>query len=629
VSRHVVIGTAGHVDHGKTALVRALTGVDTDRWEEEKRRGITIDLGFAPLELADDLHASIVDVPGHEDFIRNMVAGATGVDVALLVIAADEGVMPQTEEHLAILEFLGVRRGVVALTKSDLVDPEWLELVRADVRERVAGGTIEWEDVVTVSATTGEGLEPLRAALARGAADAPQRAGDDLFRLPVDRVFTVPGVGTVVTGTAWSGTLSVGDEVVILPQEIRSRVRGVEVHGETRERAVPGRRTALALAGIDRSAIGRGSTVVAGGAWRATQAIDVRVRLLPDAPPLGQRTRLHVHHGTAVVLARVTPARDVVPPGGEGVVRLRLEEPLVTRWGDRLVLRAYSPVTTIGGAVVLDPWPDARPRRPVAAHRWAGDPVERVVQLVQWSGGRGVRVGDLSLRMGISPSEVARVLEALPGHGVARAGDRLIGAEELARVRGALLAAIEGHHQRHPHEPGIPTTALRRAAHAAGEVVQYVESALVAEGVIAFDGPTARLAAHRPRLGPKETELAERLRAVLAECAAEGATAAELAERTRIDGALLGSLLDYLVREATAVRVGSERYYGATSLGKLRDQALQELLRSGKMSVAQLREKTGLTRKYLIPFLEWMDNEGYTVRVGDVRVVGPRGAERH
>ncbi|MGD2135847.1 MAG: selenocysteine-specific translation elongation factor, partial [Gemmatimonadales bacterium] len=294
MTRHVVVGTAGHVDHGKTALVQALTGIDTDRWEEEKRRGITIDLGFAALELEGGLRASIVDVPGHEDFVRNMVAGATGVDVAFLVVAADEGVMPQTVEHLAILEFLGVRTGVVVISKTDLADDEWLELVLQDVAERVESSSIAWQDPVHFSAVTGAGADQVRQALARAAARAVERAADDLFRLPVDRVFSVPGAGTVVTGTVWSGSVATGDAVRLLPGDAQSRVRSIQVHDQPRERAEPGRRSALALPDIDRQTAGRGTVAVADPGWRTTSVIDALVTLLPERRPLSQRSRVRV-----------------------------------------------------------------------------------------------------------------------------------------------------------------------------------------------------------------------------------------------------------------------------------------------------------------------------------------------
>ncbi|OLD03755.1 MAG: selenocysteine-specific translation elongation factor, partial [Gemmatimonadetes bacterium 13_1_40CM_3_69_22] len=337
--------------------MKALTGVDTDRWEEEKRRGITIDLGFAPLPLGDQLQASVVDVPGHEGFVRNMLAGATGIDVALLVVAADEGIMPQTEEHLAIVELLGVRRGIPVITKRDLAEPEWLDLVQAEVVERLERSRVRWSPPVPTSAVTGEGLDQLRSALRQVAEELVERPADDLFRLPIDRVFAVAGAGTVVTGSTWTGSVTVGDSVRLLPLEREARVRSIEVHGQTAERAGPGRRTALALVGVDKSELARGHVAVTGAGWRATTMLDAAVELLPTAhKAIASRTRLRVHLGTAEVLARVVQVRSIAP-GEQGLARLMLETPLVARGGDRFVLRSFSPVTTIGGGVVLDPFP--------------------------------------------------------------------------------------------------------------------------------------------------------------------------------------------------------------------------------------------------------------------------------
>ncbi len=416
--RRFVIGTAGHIDHGKTALVKALTGVDTDRWAEEKRRGITIDLGFAPLSLGAEMQASIVDVPGHEGFVRNMLAGATGIDVALLVIAADEGLMPQTEEHLAIVELLGVQRGIPVISKRDLVDAEWLELVRSEVHARLASSRVRWEPAVAASAVTEEGLDELRTVLRRVAHDLVERSADDLFRLPIDRVFAVAGAGTVVTGSTWSGTVGVGDVVRLLPLGREARVRSIEVHGQAADHAVPGRRTALALVGVDKDELARGDVAVTGPAWRATTVLDAAVELLPATrKPIASRSRVRVHLGTAEVLARVVQTRAIAP-GALGPARLLLESPLVARGGDRFVLRSFSPVTTIGGGVVLDPFPPPRSRlrrRGLAADQ---APAERLRLLAAEAGLAGVALATLAVRLGIPPSRVTAV--------VAEAGDGLL-----------------------------------------------------------------------------------------------------------------------------------------------------------------------------------------------------------
>lgn len=627
MSRHVVIGTAGHVDHGKTALVRALTGVDTDRWAEEKRRGITIDLGFAPLDLGDGIRASVVDVPGHEDFVRNMVAGATGVDVALLVIAADEGVMPQTSEHLAILEFLGVRRGVVALTKADLVDTEWLELVRSDVAVRMDESSIDWSDLVVVSAPEGRGIDDLRSALRRAGSEAPARRDRDLFRLPIDRVFTIQGTGTVVTGTVWSGSVQTGDEVVVLPERIAARVRGIQVHGAVRRSADPGARTALALAGVDRDAIGRGSTVVTHAAWVPSEMVDVRVHLLPGSKALAERTRVRVHHGTAEVLARVTPADRAVPPGGVGIVRLRLESPLVARWGDRLILRGYSPVTTIGGGVVLDPSPPRRPRRPHLAAELTGSPLERVRSLARAAEGAGVSQGNLFVRLGISPDEAEHLLQKPDAVGVVRIGDAFVAEAELSRTRNAIFTELEHYHEKHPHEPGMPFEAIRARIGTVDAVIDAAARALEGEGRIVIEGAVVRLAGHVPRLEGAPAGAAAGVRDVLVRAGYEGITAGEAAERAGTTVTDVELVLRYFVRDGTATLVGRDRYYDAEVAARLVSLVLEMAGESAGASPAQVRGVTGLTRKYLIPFLEWMDRQGFTVRDGDRRRTGPKAAE--
>src|SRR5205814_2000904 len=426
-----VIGTAGHIDHGKTALVKALTGVDTDRWEEEKRRGITIDLGFAPLPLGDDVHASVVDVPGHEGFVRNMLAGATGIDVALLVVAADEGLMPQTEEHLAIVELLGVRRGIPVITKRDLAEPEWLDLVQSEVRERLQRSRVRWEPAIAVSALTGAGLDELRSALQRVADDLIERPAEDLFRLPIDRVFAVAGAGTVVTGTTWTGTVAVGDAVRLLPLEREVRVRSIEVHGQAADRAVPGRRTALALVGVEKSELARGDVAVTGGGWRASTMFDAAVELLSTArKPIGSRTRLRVHLGTAEVLARVVQVRSI-GPGERGLARLVLETPLVARGGDRFVLRSFSPVTTIGGGVVLDPFPPQRTR--LRRRRIAADqtPAQRLDALVAEAGLAGVATDTLAVRLGVKPRRVTTVI-AETGEGLLSLNETVVASAAVA-----------------------------------------------------------------------------------------------------------------------------------------------------------------------------------------------------
>lgn len=623
MTRHVVVGTAGHVDHGKTALVRALTGTDTDRWEEEKRRGITIDLGFARLPLGEGLVASIVDVPGHEDFVRNMVAGATGVDVALLVVAADEGVMPQTVEHLAILEFLGVKSGVVAISKVDLVEADWLELVQTDVATRLEGSPVQWEPAVSCSATTGAGTEELRSALGQAAGQAVQRSADDLFRMPVDRVFSAAGAGTVVTGTTWSGTVAAADDVRVLPGESRARVRSVEVHGETRERAEPGRRTALALPGMDKGDVARGSVVVADSAWCENVTLDVMLTLLPEARTLSQRSRVRLHLGTAEVMARVTPAQDDISPGETAAARLRLEQPVVARWGDRGVLRSYSPIRTIGGCVVVDPMPPLRPRRPQELRDLAcADFAPRVAEFVARSGWSGLPRADLPVRVGVHPMEVGSVVVRAGNLGVVAVGDRLFSGTVLQEARSTTLQSLEAHHRERSLETGMPRELLRSVL-PNPDLSDHVWAELVEQGRVAIDGGFVRLSSFQPSVSDEDRRWVEAITSELENGGSHGRTVNELArvvpERSVRD------LAEYLVREGSAVRVGRDRFYHSDAARDLREAILEEVRERGRAMPAELRERTGLTRKYLIPFLEWLDGTGYTARDGDGRRLGPVG----
>ncbi len=618
--RHVVIGTAGHVDHGKTALVKALTGVDTDRWKEEKRRGITIDLGFAQLNLSDGRSASIVDVPGHEDFVRNMVAGATGVDVALLVIAADESIMPQTVEHIAILEFLGVRSGVVAITKRDLAEPEWLELVMEEVAERLESSPISWGPPVAVSATAGDGLEDLKAAIELAATRTEERATDDLFRMPVDRVFSVAGAGTVVTGTVWAGQAKVGDSVQVLPAGREARIRSIEVHGQSADNAAPGRRTALALVGVDRVDAPRGSMVVVGQGWQPSRRVDVVVNLLPAARPLTQRSRIRFHIGTAEVMARVTPAGDTVEPGESGVVRLRLETPLVCRWGDRGVVRAYSPVTTVGGCVVIDPFPDRRPRRPSADPRLAAaDPAVRVPAFVEARASQGVALDELEVRIGVPPAESKSILGSLEG--IVRSGRTLISGPVAMSIVDRLLRAVADFHIQQPLEPGLPLEVFRKLAETP-PLAEHARSELEGRGTIVVSQGHVRLADHQPRLEGEDADSGAEVLKALEDAGGQGATVAELANR--VPAGRAEAIAEFYVRQDTVIRIGADRYLLRSVIDGMTSRTVAHLREAGEATPADLRETLGLTRKYLIPVLSWLDGQGITVRAGDVRRLGPK-----
>lgn len=617
--RHVVIGTAGHIDHGKTALVKALTGVDTDRWAEEQRRGITIDLGFAPLTLDDGIHVGVVDVPGHEGFVRNMLAGATGIDAALLVIAADEGIMPQTEEHLAIVELLQIARGVPVLTKADLVDAEWLALLTNEVQERLRRSPVRWETPVVTSARSGAGLDALRSAIGRVAGEVTQRAVADVFRLPVDRVFTLKGAGTVVTGSTWSGTVGEGDAVRILPLARDARVRSIEAHGETVPRAIPGRRTALALAGVDHQEIARGHTVVTGEGWRVTRRIDVALDLLPSSPrPLTARARVRVHLGTAEVLARVTPAQPIAP-GGRGVARLALEGSLVARGGDRFVIRSYSPVTTIGGGTVIDPYPPEAPRRLRQRHLAVdADPGTRLAGWVREARLDGVPMSELPVRLGILPDGVNEVV-AGAGKTILTAGDRLVLRAAAAREADRLAGVLDEHHAAHPLDAGMSLQSLRSVIGGSAGIVDLVLDLAVRKEVLEVEGSVARRPGWRAAVAARADGDAGRISAHLTGAEWRIPTVSEL--EGEFKNLPVRALLAHLLRTGGVVQVDQERFAAPGALERFQrglEEVIQEL---GPVTPAVLRDRMGLTRKYLIPLLEWADRRGITRRVGDTRVL--------
>ncbi|MGH7753085.1 MAG: selenocysteine-specific translation elongation factor [Gemmatimonadales bacterium] len=624
MGRRVVVGTAGHIDHGKTALVKALTGVDTDRWEEEKRRGITIDLGFAPLDLPDGVVASVVDVPGHEGFVRNMLAGATGIDLALLIIAADEGFKPQTEEHLAIVELLGVRAGVPVLTKADLVDREWLDLVREEARERLSGRSpVSWSAPVATSAVSGEGLDELRGVIATTAAGLAERAEDDVFRLPIDRVFSVAGAGTVITGTTWSGSVAVGARVRLLPLDREARVRSIEVHARPAERAEPGRRTALALADVERDELTRGDVAVLGAGWCSSRVLDVEIQVLPAAArAIKPRMRVRVHLGTAEVLARVSGVGEI-QPGGRGIARLALEAPLVARAGDRFVLRSYSPVTTIGGGTVLDPAP---PKVTVARRRLGevATPAGRLRRYAEEARLGGVARDALPIRLGIRPGEVDGAVEAA-GAAVFDLGPLLVARAALTGEVARIGSMVSEYHAAHPLEPGMSLQAIRAAVPAPAPLIERLLDLAVRKNVmeITGGGSLARAPGWAPAFDARTGDAAAKLVARLRDARWQVPTLAEL-EREGGEGgggATVKALAQMAVREGRLEQVDSERYMDPAALGEWRvalEQALRDLTRA---TPAQLRDHFGLTRKYLIPLLEWADRRGISRREGDARVL--------
>jgi len=627
--RHVVVGTAGHIDHGKTSLVKALTGIDTDRLPEEKARGITIDLGFAFFEEPDGLTVEIVDVPGHERFVKNMLAGVGGIDLALLVVAADEGVMPQTREHLAICQLLRIKSGLVALTKADLVEPDWLELVREDVAALVRGTFLEGAPVIPVSSRTGQGLDELRRTLGALARRVEPRRTDHLPRLPIDRVFTVKGFGTVVTGTLTAGRFAVDDRVEIFPKGIVTRIRGLQTHGRPVAEAFAGQRTAINFQGVERTAVERGDVVGVAGSLVASLVVDGTLELLADAPrPLRTRDRVRFHAGTSEIMARVL-LLDVpeLAPGQRAFARFRLEAPLVAVPGDRFVIRSYSPIVTIGGGTVLDVAPARRRRAALVAHLALlerGTPEEVVEEQVRQVGVAGVRVGALSGRVPIAPGALPGLLAALEqaGRVVAIERDWVVHAESLARLRTAVLAALEQYHRANPLKAGMPREELRgRVGGPEEKVFAHLLAGLEAEGAIRAERDKVRLATHEVRLTPEQQRVVERIERAYLEAEAAPPSPAEALARAGIAGDEEHELFQLLVDARKLVRVKESLYFHAQALETIQAKVVSLLKERKEIGPGDIKDLLGISRKYAIPLLEHLDARRVTTRVGEKRVL--------
>jgi len=598
-----IVGTAGHIDHGKTSLVRALTGRDLDTLPEERRRGITIALGFTRLDLDESRSLAFIDCPGHERLVRTMIAGASGIDAVLLCVSASEGLMPQTREHLAIVELLGVKHGLVALTMADLVDDELAELAAEEVADELVGTPLEGARVIVTSAETGAGLDELRGALAELPVDSRRDHGP--FRLPVDRCFVMKGFGTVVTGTVQSGRVVDGDEVVLLPTGEKARVRGVQVHGEGVDASRAGLRTALNLAGVEREALPRGTVLAHPDRLAATSMLDVRYRHLDDAVPMEAGVRVRLCLGTAEVLAVLDPLdQDQLLPGAVGFAQIRTSEPVVCLPGDRFVVRRESPITTLGGGTVLDPWASRIRRR---------DKPRAVAQLERLEAGEVAVLLERAGAPGL-PKELAA--RRAPDAGEAL-GDVVLAPAELAAHEGAVLAGLRGWHTERPLEAGAPRRALcqGRLEALSGVAFSALVTRMEGQGSLVIEGPRARLPGFQVRLDAAQQASVSTLLDRLVPTGLGGLDAAEATEGLP-DG---DALLAHLVSGGRVGRVGP-RVFDGRHLRDLVGRVRAVLAAEGELTPGRFKELTGLSRKGAIPLLEWLDQTGVTLRKGDVRI---------
>jgi selenocysteine-specific elongation factor len=629
---NLVVGTAGHIDHGKSTLVRALTGIDPDRLKEEKARGITIELGFAHATIGD-VTAAFVDVPGHERFVRTMLAGVGGIDCVMLIVASDESVMPQTREHFDICRLLHIPRGIVVLTKADAADDDTRALVRQDVADLVKGSFLEQAPVVEVSANTGDGLDALRSAIAATAATIGRRPLDGAARLPIDRAFSMKGFGTVVTGTLVSGRIAVDDTLSLVPGDRVVKVRGIQVHGTSAGEAVAGQRTAINLGGVEVADIARGQTLAAPGSVSVTRRVDAVVDLLPSAKALRHGARVRVHNGTSEILGRVSiagPTATEIAAGGRALLRLRLEQPAVLTRGDRFIIRAYSPPITIGGGRVLDPAPTRPGVRSAEGVASLGrldtaDELSAITAMIGAAGVGGVPAAALVSRAGVPPKQLKATIEALGQKGTVVAGDRVVDAASLTRAGQALIKIVTAFHGSNPLSEGLPREEARERvfARSAPAIFERAIDDLKAAKMLVGSDRLA-LPGHRVTVSGEDARVKTAVADAYRRAGLKPPDAAAIAAETGSPGAIVEKVTALLLREKALVRVDTLIFH-ADVLAKLRAEvaALKTGAPGGRatVDVAAFKDRYGVTRKFAIPLLEYLDRERVTRRTGDVRLV--------
>jgi len=671
--KSIIIGTAGHIDHGKTALVKALTGIDADRLEEEKRRGITIDLGFAHLELAipagverrqggeadhapsrpasgaeqtqkreqiasglersdrneTKLRLGFIDVPGHERFVRNMLAGVGGIDLVLMVIAADESIKPQTREHFEICRLLSIPRGITVITKADTVDEDTLGVVRMEIEDFVRGSFLDASrsPIVAVSALKGTGLDELKREIIRLSAEVPARDTEALFRLPIDRVFTMKGFGAVVTGTLIAGKVRKEEEVEVFPSRKRARVRGVQVHGSMADQAIAGQRTALNLAGVQMEELSRGMTLAAPGAFEPTQRFEVQISLLKDAKPLKNRARVHFHAFTSETIAEVA-LRGVteLKPGASAFAQLRTAEPLLLLPGDRAILRQFSPVVTIGGAVVLDAFPLARQKQD-AVQRFlqtlsSGNRQDALLARIARRGHEGLSLAAAVRETGLKQSVLQPTVAALVQQKlIIQVDEFLLASEAVQKTREKLVAALEVFHKANPLVGGISKEELREKLGLQQTVMEAMLTQLTRDKKAEVSGEQVRLAGRGVELKDEEAKAKEQIEKAFAEAGLKVPLMKEVLDKLPVDKARAQKLVTLLLRDRVLIKLADDLVFHQTALQGLRQLMATQKAKTPKIDVATFKDMLGVTRKYAIPLLEYLDQQRVTRRVGDERII--------
>ena len=630
--KQVILGTAGHIDHGKTSLVKAMTGIDTDRLKEEKERGITIELGFAHLELPGGQTLGIVDVPGHEKFVKHMVAGATGIDLVALVIAADEGVMPQTREHLEICQLLKVKRGLIVLTKVDMVDADWLEMVKEDVSKYMAETFLANAPIVEVSAVTGQGLQDLIRVLDGLVKEVPERETGSFFRLPIDRVFIMKGFGTVVTGTSVSGKIRTGDEVTIFPQRISTRIRGIQVHNREVDEVSAGLRTAINLQGIEKEQIERGDVLATKDSLRATHVVDVSLDLLRSAPrKLKNRAKVRFHTGTSEIIATVILLdRDELKPGESCFAQIRLDQPTAVLAHDRYVLRSYSPVQTIGGGEILHASPQKKKRFSEAAlHELkilgSGTLSEVTGQFILGAQFNGLEESQLPFLTNANKRKLEETLNVLQAQKKVIRYDKekgiLIHADNVEKARGEITTTLAQYHKDFPLKAGLQKEELRSRTAGANnqKLFNYLISQLSQDGVVVLDKETIRLQEHKVTLAQDQEKTRREVEEIYRKSELQPPYFRDL--KDKFSGNAGKDVLDLMVKDGVLVKVKEDLYFHKEAIEGLKQRLMGYLKEKGEIDAPQFKDMTNISRKYMIPLLEYFDACQLTMRVGDKRVL--------
>lgn len=629
--KQIILGTAGHIDHGKTELIKALTGIDTDRLKEEKERGITIDLGFAFIKSSSRVNIGIIDVPGHERFVKNMLAGAGGIDLVLLVIAADESVMPQTKEHLAICQLLKIKSGLVALTKTDLVDNEWLQLIREDVASFLRGTFLEGRPIIPVSSLTGEGIPELKIKIEELANEIEAKKTDGPFRIPIDRVFTMKGFGTVITGTVVSGKVKAEDKIELLPQGIQGKIRGIQIHNQPSLEAIAGQRSAINIQGIDKKDIRRGDVLAHADQLKSSLLFDATLFLLPDSPrPLKNRQKIRFHLGSGEIMARIILLdKEELKHGEEAYVQIKLEKPVVALPGDCYVIRSYSPMITIGGGEILNiitkKYKRFDPKTLESLKRLKGGSSEDIVAFhISNSGFDGINLENLCLILPLEKNKIKESIEILIKKQIINTEDNkhFIHKDNLLKLKNTLIKELESFHKKFPLRPGISKEELRNKMSLINDkTYSFLINIFISQNLIVLEKDKIRLSSFNRRLEKDQEELKKKIEKEYLSSGFKPPNPQDLFNKFSIDDKRFLELASLLLEEGQLIKIKEKIFFHKENLSGAEDLLKDFLKKNREITAARFRDLLGISRKHAIPLLEYFDTKKLTLRIGDKRVL--------